>query len=68
MVPRNGFPKALRGLYDFLDTISVNNLSTVAGGTSHEVSSNNQMVVFDTLTVDGQLIVEGELRVVSWPS
>lgn len=66
--PRTGFPKALRELYNYLDTISVNNYSTLPVSTLHIVGANNQMVTFDTLTVDGELRVEGELRVVSWPS
>lgn len=68
MVPRNGFSKALKKLYDYLDTISVNNYSTLPVGTVHVVSSNQQMISYESLTVDGQLQVEGELRVVSWPS
>ncbi len=67
-VPRQAFRNSLRPLYDYLETISVNNLNVVAATTLHEVGENNQMVVFSQLTVDGELRVSGELRVVSWPS
>lgn len=67
-VPRNGFTRSLGDLYNWLDTLSVNVYSTIPVNTTHTVDSNQQMMVCDTLTVDGQLLVNGEARVVAWPT
>lgn len=67
-VPRDSFRNSLRRLYDYIDSISVNNRSVIPVNTLHEVSSNEQMISYALLTVDGELRVAGELRVVSWPS
>lgn len=67
-VPRNGFTKALKRLYDWCDSISVCSYSTLPSTLSLEVSANQQSIAYDTLTIDGVLTVDGEMRVVSWPT
>ncbi len=67
-VPRNGFTKALKRLYDWCDSISVCNYSTLPETLTLEVSTNQQSIAYESLTIDGTLTVSGELRVVSWPT
>ena len=44
------------------------NYSAVPTGRALTVASNTQIALFSSFTVDGQVTVDGELRVVNWPS
>lgn len=44
------------------------NYTTVPTARALTVATNTQVVLFSSFTVDGQVTVDGELRVVNWPS
>ena len=44
------------------------NYTTVPTTRALSVATNTQVAVFSSFTVDGQVTVDGELRVVNWPS
>ena len=44
------------------------NYSTVPTTRALSVAANTQIALFSSFTVDGQVIVDGELRVVNWTS
>ena len=44
------------------------NYSTVPTARALTVADDTQVCLFSSFTVDGQVTVDGELRVVNWPS
>ena len=44
------------------------NYSTVPSTRALTVALNTQVALFSSFTVDGQVTVDGELRVVPWPA